>query len=700
MRLLSPARNLRQNVLLLSEVKPMPTPAYYCLFVSVRTFRKLILPVVILGLLAFCHAGPLLAQDANHSPGWVVISVPEYRALRVKAYPAEREPEPPPVDATLTRVDYDLRVDTDLASGRATLTVDVLKNGWVRVPIPAGLFVREARLDGKSLSLAPASPGKDASQLSALLSHPGRSVITLEIALPISSSASEERLSIPSTFSGVTKVALEIPRAGVDLSLYGGLFSETANLPNGGNKWTAYGKGAEPMTFAWRRKTEDHHATLPLRMRGTLTQFIGLGEDSTSLTANVNLEITQGAAKEARIQLPEKVTINQVQGALVADWEMKSGELLVTFLEPVEQSASFVITGEAALPREGQMDIPLLRLTGTERDSGGVAVDVLGAGEIKEDSVKTQGLERADATDLGEPVTNRQSPALIAFRTRPGDAKSQRSLHIAVARYAQQAVLMANIEEARYRVLLTRDGKSLVESRYAIRNNQRNFVKVALPQGATLWSASLAGKPVHPGSAPDGNLLLPLAKSRAGEDASEFALEIVYMLPGVSWTDKGRLKLSLPALDLPVSRTGLQVFFPPLFRLSSEPGSFHAENYVNPISTVLVASVAEPAVDTALAPPAASPGVTGGVTMLESMGRSELRIDKTKDDKQLSAQSQSLVNKFHSTERGARATGILPVRVDFPAYGHSLFLVSELTSENQSPSAEFNYQQDKKAGGK
>ncbi len=650
----------------------MLIPAYHCLVVSFHTFRNATLLFATLGLLALCAAGPLLAQDSSHSPGWVVISVPEYRALRVKAYPAEREPEPPPVDAALTRVDYDLRVDTDLASGRATLTVDVLKNGWVRVPIPAGLFVREAKLDGKSLSLAPPAAAKDATQLSALLSHPGRSVITLEIALPISSSAGEERLSIPSTFSGVTKVALEIPRAGVDLSLYGGLFSDTASLPSGGNKWTAYGKGAEPMTFAWRRKTEDHHSTLPLRMRGTLTQFVGLGEDSTSLTANVNLEITQGAAKEARIQLPEHVTINQVQGALVADWEMKPGELLITFLEPVEQSASFVITGEAALPRDGQMDIPLLRLTGTERDTGGVAVDVLGAGEIKEDSVKTQGLERADASDLGEPVANRQSPALIAYRTRPGDAKSQRSLHITVARYAQQAVLMANIEEARYRVLLTKDGKSLVESRYAVRNNQRNFVKVALPPGATLWSASLSGKPVRPGSAPDGSLLLPLAKSRAGEDASEFALEIVYLLPGASWTDKG---------------------------LSSEPGSFHAESYVNPISSVLVATVAEPAVDTPLAPPPAAPSV-GAPTLYESMGMSTPLIDNAKDDKQLSTQSQSLVDKFHSTERGARATGILPVRVDFPAYGPSLFLVSELTSENQFPSAELNYQQDKKAGGK
>jgi hypothetical protein len=674
----------------------MTSPACSRLFVSLRLFEKATWLLLLAGTFSVFSVPRLFAQDASHSPGWVVISVPDYRALRVKAYPTERAPEPPPVDATLTRVEYDLRVDSDLASGHATLTVDVLKNGWVRVPIPSGLFVREAKLDGKPLSLAPPAAPTDAGQLSALLSHPGRSVISLEIALPIAASAGEERLLIPSTFSGVTKVTLEIPRSGVDLSLNGGLFSDSADLPNGGGKWTVYGKGAEPMTFAWRRKVEDHHATLPLRMRGTLTQFVGLGEDSTSLIANVNLEITQGAAKEARIQFPDNVTINQVQGALVADWEVKPGELRVTFLEPIEQAASFVINGEAAIPHDGAIDVPMLRLTGTERDTGGLAVDVLGAGEIKEDNVKTLGLERVDASDLGELVSNRQSPALIAFRIRPGDAKAQRSLHIVVARYAQQAVLMANIEEARYRVLLTRDGKSLVESRYAVRNNQRNFVKVTLPPGAMLWSATLAGKPVRPGSAPDGSLLLPLAKAHAGDDTPEFALDIVYLLPGSSWTDKGRVKLPLPALDLPVSRTGLQIFYPPVFRLSPEPGSFHSEAYENPASTVLVAAVSEPPVNAPMPPPAIA--MNASPALLPSTAMDVLKDDNERDAKQRA--DKTLVDKFNAAESSSRAAGILPVGVDFPAFGPSLYLVSELTGENQSPSAEFSYQQDKKAGGK
>ena len=165
---------------------------------------------------------------------------------------------------------------------------------------------------------------------------------------------------------------------------------------------------------------------MPLRLRGSLTQLTSLAEDSTSIYAEANFEIVQGAAREVRIQLPDKITINQVSGAMVADWEMKNGELAVTFLEPVEHSARFVISGEARLPKDGIIDIPLLRLLNTERDTGGVAVEILGAGEIKDQ--KAQGLEDADATDLGEMVASRQSPALVAFRARSGEAGATRSL--------------------------------------------------------------------------------------------------------------------------------------------------------------------------------------------------------------------------------------------------------------------------------
>src|SRR5216684_1448338 len=586
------------------------------------------------------------AQTPAHSPGWVVLPVEEYRALHARAYPTEREPEPPPVEATLTRVDYDLRINGDLASGRAGLTVDVLKDGWVRVPIPAGLLVREARLDGKLVSLVPTVGGKA-----------------------------------------------------------GGLLSEKSETA-AESRWIAYGRGNEVLTFTWRRKTEDHRATQPLRLRGSLTQLLGLGEDSTSINAEVNLEVTQGAAHEAKIQIPDRVTVNQVLGAMVADWVVKGNELSVTFLEPLEQNTRFVITGETRTSREGQIDIPLLRLLNAERETGGVAVEVLGAGEIKD--AKSEGLESADATDLGEMVASRQSQSLNAFRFRPGPTKLARSLRVDVARYTPQAVLMANVEEARYQVLITGEGKVLVQARYAIRNNQRNFLKVTLPAGATLWTASLAGRAVRPGQAPDGSLLLPLDKARSGEEAPEFAVEIVYLGRGSAWNDKGQFKLSLPALDLPVSHTGLLVYHPPLFKVTPEPGTFRIVAYVNPSSAAL-----NPPMPLSSPIGGAGGGKRGGVAagvgsdvaMLEMapsapVPEPDLDFKVETKSKQAKAATLSLLDKFRAYALAGKRAGILPIRVSFPAFGPSLFLVSELTAENQSPSADITFQRDKKAGGK
>ena len=642
-----------------------------------------------------CWGAPARAQEKSAEPshiaGWVVIPVEEYRVLRAKAFPVEHDPEPPPMDATLTRVDYDLHVAGDLAAGRASLTVDVLKDGWVRVPVPAGLLVREARLDGKPVALVPGAKG--GTHLSALLSHAGRFELLLDIDVPLGSSAGEQSISLPSTESGVTRASVLVPRQGIDLKISGGLLSEKSET-SAETRWLAYARGNEALTFTWRKKTEDHHVELPLRLRGSLTQLTSLGEDSTSVYAEANFEVVQGAAREVRIQLPEKVTINQVSGAMVADWEMKNGELAVTFLEPVEHSARFVINGETRLPRDGIIDIPLLRLLNTERDAGGVAVEILGAGEIKDQ--KAQGLEDADATDLGEMVANRQSPALVAFRARSGEAGATRSLSVNVARYDQQAVLLANIEEARYQVLISADGKELVEARYAVRNNQRNFVKVTLPSGATVWSVSLAGRPVRPGQSPDGSLLLPLEKSRGGDEAPAFAIEILYLTKAAAWNDKGHEKVSLPALDLPISRTGLLLYYPPLFRVSAEPGTFHTQVYANPVAAVL-----EPIDEGgregggALVSNGALPAASKPLDRLEQFVKLQ---DNETDDKEKKDATRALLDTFAAKSRAGRVTGILPMKVAFPAFGPSLFLVSELTSENQFPTAEFSFQHEKKGG--
>jgi hypothetical protein len=601
-----------------------------------------LLAEVCLASVLFTGAG--FAQDAAHSTGWVVIPVNEYNQLHAGAFPAAREAENAPLDATLTRIEYDMRVQDGVASGRATLTVDVLREGWVRIPVPGRLLVREARLDGKPLSLV---------QGSALLSRKGRSVLLLDVTLPVTRTGVWEQVALPATASGVTCAKVVGTAPDIELQVAGGILSEEAE-----GSWVAYGSGGQ-MTFSWKRKVEERRVELPLRMRGSLVELASLGEDSSSINAEVNLEVVQGSTAQARVRIPEGVTVNQVPGAAVADWNVKEGVLTVDLLEPAGHAVSFVIQAEAHLPRDGAIEIPLLRLDDVERETGGVAVELLGPAEMKQ--WNPLGLETAEASELGAMVAARQSPSLAVYRLRNG--AQTRSLNIEVARYAQQAVLTANVEEARYRVLMSAGGKTLVQARYAVRNNQRNFVKIALPAGAAVWSSSLEGLPERPGRGADGSLLFPLSKGRSGEEAPVFSIEVLYLAPADVWGQRGRAALTLPALDLPVSRTGVSVYYPPLYRVSAEPGAFRAQEYGKPESAALNA-VTE--VKPASAPPAPA------------------------------FSSQALVDNYRARNTARRPAAPLPLQVAFPAVGPSMFLVSELTGENQAPRVDLSYQKDKR----
>jgi hypothetical protein len=598
-------------------------------------------------------APPAFAQTTPTPDGWVVLPVDEYRALRDRANPQPPQPATPPVDATLTRVDYELRADGESIAGRALLTIDVLRDGWTRVQIPAGLMVRDARLDGQPVSLVEGPPPH------VLLSRAGRVVLTLDIVIPLTASAGTESIALPSSSAPISRATLVLPRSGVDLNVAGGFIADRAEDANE-SRWTAFGRPGQALTLTWKRKVDDRRAEQPLRIRARVTSVVGLGEDVSQLAANVRVEVLQGLAGEVSLALPAGVVVNQVNGVTVADWDVNNGTLRVRLLDPISSEVSFVVQGETRAPREGAVTIPLLRVPSAERESGGVAVDVVGAGEIAER--QTRGLDPADPGDLGEIVAGRESPSMIAYRWRPLPGNDTLSLTVTVVRYTPQAVLIANIEEARYRALASEDGGLLVEARYAVRNNQRSFLKVTLPPRSTLWSAKVSGRPIRPGVAERDAVLLPLEKGRAGEEAPTFVIDLVYLQRVDTWVDKGRAHVDLPALDLPVSRTGLELHYSPRYRVELQPGAFRGEEDPGPFAEALRR------LPTTMAPTATPSGDA----------KSSLRL-------------QALVDRFRAESGGRTVAGALPVNVTFPQFGPSMFLASELTAESQTPQVELSF---------
>jgi hypothetical protein len=273
----------------------------------------------------------------------------------------------------------------------------------------------------------------------------------------------------------------------------------------------------------------------------------------------------------------------------------------------------------------------------------------------------------------------------VAFRYRPQAPSRDRALDLRVDRFTPHDVLLALVEEARYRVLLAEDGSTLVEASLAVRNNQRSFLGLTLPPGSTLWSATVDGRPVRAGRGAGDLLLLPLQKRGAGERAPDLAIRVLYLDKSVSWMAEGERRLILPALDVPVQRTGLQLHHSPRFRLGVAPGPFHVQPFAPPRSPTL-ASLDR--VITSAAPAKAATPPDGG-------SASGLRIDaprltneaQQRDERTAAGEVRTLIDHYQRSTYAVRATGVPPVPMTFPDRGPRLYLATEHTPEGVAPEA-------------
>jgi hypothetical protein len=123
---------------------------------------------------------------------------------------------------------------------------------------------------------------------------------------------------------------------------------------------------------------------------------------------------------------------------------------------------------------------------------------------------------------------------------------------------------------------VTTEGRSLTEIKLTIKNQAQPFLKVALPPGASILSAEVAGEKVKPVEGPDGNRV-PLL--RAGfRPLDSYIVSFVFMHSGAPFAKKGGSDLSLPKMDVPINLLQWEVFLPEQYKVKDFGGDAIAAN--------------------------------------------------------------------------------------------------------------------------
>jgi hypothetical protein len=279
---------------------------------------------------------------------------------------------------------------------------------------------------------------------------------------------------------------------------------------------------------------------------------------------------------------------------------LRDGSVVLTIANPAARRQQFLISLERAHePGSFSLDTGLMTIPAAQRERGDIAIE--GVGTLELTTRESEGVRRIDVRELGPAMqTLSRQPILSAFRYQRA-AAAPPTLSLDVKRFGDAAVIAAVADRASATTLVTAEGRALTEVSLLLRNRAQPFLKVSLPEGASIVSVEVAGETAKPVLGADGTRV-PLLRQGL-RPQGPYVVSFVYVHAGAPFGKKGEIEMALPKLDMPIGLIEWEVFVPENYSVQASGGN---------VIEGVVASTPVPSAGPVEAPSSPSRGYGGG----------------------------------------------------------------------------------------
>ncbi len=526
-------------------------------------------------LLAWMLVLPSLAAAADDvalppvpASGNVTLPLDEYNRLLELASKPVRKLDTPPVPYTMKRAELKFTVANDSVQGTVHLQGEILHKGATKIPLTTGMAILDARQEGKGLPLE-----LENGTHTAVITGPADFAVTLDAGLPLSLEAGRASFILPVPSAGSVRLALSVPGDHTNVRISPGIITSRSS-EKGLTAIEATLVPGQPASVWWTtRETVAPVAPKEVRFLSDVKTLVSVSEVDIRIAALADITVVSGEPSQFQIEVPAGFEITSASGASVESSEFESGVLTLKVTGPAQRSHQFLISMEKSITAT-KADAPFLSFKDAQRETGEVLVE--GAGTIELTATEAGGLKRMDFKEMNPYLRSlARFPMHAAFRFHK-QPNEKPALALEWTRFPDSSVLAAVAERAVVTTLVTTEGRSLTEIKLTIKNQAQPFLKVALPAGASILFAEVAGEKVKPVEGPDGNRV-PLL--RAGfRPIDSYTVSFVFMHSGAPFAKKGGSDLSLPKMDVPINLLQWEVFLPEQYKVKDFGGDAIAAN--------------------------------------------------------------------------------------------------------------------------
>ena len=517
-------------------------------------------------------------------PGNVTLTLDEYNRLVAMAAKLPKKPEAAPLPYSIKHADMHLRVENNAVTGSVELEGEVFHKGMSKVPLTSGMTILDAHQNGRGVPLIQEGGNEVA------LLPTGDFSIALDTGLPLKIDAGHASFSLPAPIAGSVQMSLVIPGEHTLANINPGAITSRKS-ENGHTTIEATLVPGQPANVWWAtREVVAPVAPREVRFLADTKTLVSISEAEMRIAVLADITMVQGETSSFQVQIPEGFEVTGVTGPTLDSAETQTKAVKPTdagttepahpyiflhVLNPGLRGHQFLISMERSISGT-QAEAPFISFMGAQRETGEVLVE--GAGTMEITATEGGGLKRMDVKEANPYLrVLAHFPPQAAFRYHRQSSETP-TLALSWVRFPDGSVLAAVAESADVTTMVTSDGKSLTEVKLTLKNQAQPFLKVSLPQGATILSAEVAGERVKPVQGPDGNRV-PLLRPGFRPNGS-YTVSFVFMHSGTPFEKKGGADLSLPSMDIPISILNWEVFLPERYKVKDFGGDVIAANRV------------------------------------------------------------------------------------------------------------------------
>ena len=516
-------------------------------------------------VITFLLAATAWAQDKMipvPPSGSVTLRLEEYNRLVGLASKPPKHIEAAPLPYSIKRAELKFKVANDKAMGTMQLQGETFAKGETKVALNSGITILDARQEGKNLPLE-----QEGGTQTAILNGPAEFSVTLDVGLPLNIETGRASMSLPVPPAGSVQLILEVPGDHTGVHLNPGLITSRASA-NGVTTIEATLVPGQPANLSWAtREVVAPVVPREVRFLSNVKTLVSVSDADIRLAVLADINVVQGEPAQFEIAIPEGYEVTGTTGASVDTSEVQSGMLTLKVNSPAQRTQEFLISLEKETGVT-KADVPFLTVKNAQSETGEVLVEGVGTMELT--STEGGSLKRMDFKETNPYLRSLARATMqAAFRYHRGATETPK-LALEWTRFPDCSVLAAVVERAVVTTLVTNEGKSLTEVRLTMKNQAQPFLKVELPQGASIVSADVAGEKVKPVEGSDGNRV-PLLRPGFRPNG-DYEISFVFMHSGTPFAKKGGSEISLPKMDVPISILQWEVFLPEQYKVKDFGG--------------------------------------------------------------------------------------------------------------------------------